>query len=183
MEECFDLLDENGKPLGITKKRSLVHRDGDWHRSVHIWIYNHRGEILLQRRCPQKDSYPNMLDISCAGHLSAGDDSLGGAIRELSEELGLTVSPRELHYLTTLKESNVPYPGFHNNEFADIYFMKTEKETDDMVFQKEEISELLSVPYREFKEMVKRKQEDLLMHPEEFAALFNHLDQILSDLC
>ena len=34
----------------------------------------------------KKDSYPNMLDISCAGHLSSGDSSLDGALRELDEE-------------------------------------------------------------------------------------------------
>ena len=68
--EYFDVLDENGNKTGETKLRSEVHRDGDWHRTVHIWVFNRQGEVLLQRRCATKDSYPNMLDISCAGHLS-----------------------------------------------------------------------------------------------------------------
>lgn len=35
MEECFDILDENGNYTGITKLRKEVHRDGDWHKTAH----------------------------------------------------------------------------------------------------------------------------------------------------
>jgi len=80
-KEYFDLLDEKGNKTGKTKLRSEVHRDGDWHKAVHIWIINEQGDILLQRRSPNKDSDPNKLDISCAGHLTTGDDSITGALR------------------------------------------------------------------------------------------------------
>ena len=83
-KEYFDILDENGNKTGKIKLRTEVHRDGDWHKAIHIWIINDKGDILLQRRSADKDSNPNMLDISCAGHLTAGDDSLNGAIRELN---------------------------------------------------------------------------------------------------
>ena len=48
-KEYFDILDENGNKTGKTKLRSEVHRDGDWHKAVHIWIINNKGDILLQR--------------------------------------------------------------------------------------------------------------------------------------
>lgn len=95
-KEDFDLLDENGNKTGKTKLRTEVHRNGDWHKAVHIWIINNKGDVLLQRRCATKDSDSNMLDISSAGHLSVGDDSLTGAIRELKEELNLDVNKEEL---------------------------------------------------------------------------------------
>ena len=34
--EFFDIVDENGNELGFKKERSEVHRDGDWHKGVHI---------------------------------------------------------------------------------------------------------------------------------------------------
>ncbi|GAB0496839.1 hypothetical protein MMPV_008160 [Pyropia vietnamensis] len=37
-EECFDVLDADGRPTGRVKARSRVHADGDWHRSVHVWL-------------------------------------------------------------------------------------------------------------------------------------------------
>lgn len=172
-KEYFDILDDMGNKTGKIKLRSEVHRDGDWHKAVHIWILNDKGEILLQRRCEAKDSNPNMLDISCAGHLSAGDVSLSGAIRELKEELNLDVNPEELRFIKTLKKSSKYTSTFINNEFDDLYILRTTKRIEDMKFQQEEISEIFFVPYKKFKEMVKNKQPDLLRHEEEFDILFN----------
>lgn len=176
-KEYFDLLDENGNKIGKTKLRSEVHRDGDWHRVVHIWIINSKGEILLQRRCPTKDSYPNMLDISCGGHLSAGDDSLTAAIRELKEELNLDVDATELKFIKTTKTKNKYGLTFINNQFNDMYIYKTNKDIRDMKYQEEEISEIFFVEYKKFKDMVKNRQPDLVMHDEEFKILFDMFDK------
>ncbi len=167
-KEYFDILDDNGNKTGKIKLRSEVHRDGDWHKAVHIWIINDKGDILLQRRCATKDSDPNMLDISSAGHLTAGDDSLSGAIRELKEELNIDVKPDELKFIKTIKRSSKYTSTFINNEFDDLYILRTTKNIDDMKYQEEEISEIFYVPYKEFKSMVKNKQPDLLRHDEEF---------------
>ena len=176
-KEYFDILDENGNKTGKTKLRSEVHRDGDWHKAVHIWIINDKGDILLQRRCATKDSNPNMLDISSAGHLSAGDSSLDGAIRELKEELNLDVKPNELQFIKTLKRSSKYTSTFLNNEFDDLYILRTNKTIDEMSFQKEEISEIFYVSYKDFKHMVRNRQPDLLRHDEEFEILFNLFDE------
>ncbi len=79
----------------------------------------------MQRRCATKDSNPNMLDISSAGHLSAGDDSLDGAIRELKEELNLDVNKEELQFIKTIKRSSKYTSTFINNEFDDLYILRT----------------------------------------------------------
>ncbi len=177
VKEYFDILDENGNKTGKTKLRREVHRDGDWHKAVHIWIINENGDILLQRRCATKDSNPNMLDISCAGHLTAGDESLTGAIRELKEELNLDVNKKDLQFIKTLKRSSKYTSTFINNEFDDLYILRTKKKISDMKFQEEEISEIFYVSYNEFKKMVNSKQPDLLMHTEEFNILFNMFDK------
>lgn len=41
--EYFDVLDSEGHKTGRIKLRSAVHRDGDWHRAVNIWIVNGGG--------------------------------------------------------------------------------------------------------------------------------------------
>lgn len=176
-EEYFDILDEQGNKTGITKPRTSVHRDGDWHRAEHIWIINDNKDILLQRRCPTKDSDPNMLDISCAGHLVAGDESIDGALRELEEELSLIVNKEDLKYITTLKRSPKHNNDFVDNEFDDLYLLKINKKIEELTYQKEEISEILFVPYEEFKNMVYNKREDLIIYPDEYKILFEILDK------
>lgn len=60
--------------------RSAVHRDGDYHRAVHVWIFaENTQQLLLQKRTDFKDSWPGLWDISSAGHVSAGDTSLNTA--------------------------------------------------------------------------------------------------------
>ncbi|PWA76984.1 nudix hydrolase [Artemisia annua] len=91
-EEEFDILTKTGLKTGFSKPRSAVHRDGDYHRAVHVWIFaESTQQLLLQKRADFKDSWPGLWDISNAGHVSAGDTSLITARRELQEELGVTL--------------------------------------------------------------------------------------------
>ena len=106
-DEPLDVLHADGRPTGRSKRRGRVHRDGDWHRAVHIWLYNDRRELLLQKRSRQKDTHPGMWDVSCAGHLTAGDDSRTAAVRELHEELGLEAGPEELRFLWSRRASRM----------------------------------------------------------------------------
>ncbi len=170
--EYFDVLDENGNKTGKTKERKAVHKDGDWHKAVHIWIINDKCELLLQKRSLNKDSSPNMWDISSAGHLSAGEDSVTGAIRELKEELNIDINGGELEFLATIQK-----PGGHkkdriNNEFDDVYLLPLNIDIEDIRIQEKEISEVKFVHYKRLEEMVQNKEKDLLIHQEEFDLLF-----------
>ncbi|TYG52103.1 hypothetical protein ES288_D09G001300v1 [Gossypium darwinii] len=46
-----------GKKIGGSKPRGDVHRDGDYHKAVHVWIFTESTqELLLQKRADCKDS-------------------------------------------------------------------------------------------------------------------------------
>lgn len=175
--EYFDVLDEQGNKTGKIKLRDLVHKDGNWHRTIHIWIYNNKGELLLQRRCSNKDSNPNMLSISCAGHLLSGDNSITAAVRELKEELNLVVDPKELHFIKTLKRSSISSSGFIDNEFCDIYILKIVNNIKKINFQKSEISEIIFVSFSNFKNMIINKHKDLRVSSETFELLCDIFDK------
>ena len=103
--ELFDLYDRDGAPLGLRKARAEVHRDGDWHRSVHIWVVLREGSglpgaprapcLLFQRRSLEKDTWPGALDVAVTGHLRAGEALLDG-LREAREEIGLEIGPSDV---------------------------------------------------------------------------------------
>ena len=53
----------------------------------------------------RKDSFPGCYDISSAGHISAGDEPLETALRELEEELGIKAEPEQLKKYVCMKEA------------------------------------------------------------------------------
>ena len=122
LDEYFDVLDETGSTTGQSKKRNDVHRDGDWHRSFHLWIVNSDGYVLLQRRSKHKDLEPNKVDVTVGGHYRAGE-TLADVVREVEEEIGLFVRPEALHFLATKKAERF-YDGKTDREFQDIYVLK-----------------------------------------------------------
>lgn len=86
--EIFDVVDEQNRVIG-QRPRGEVHREKLLHRAVHIFVYNQRGELFLQKRSRWKDAQPRKWDSSAAGHVNSGDDYDTTAPRELMEELGV----------------------------------------------------------------------------------------------
>lgn len=93
--EHFETFDDNGQPLGLVP-RPEVHARGLWHKSVHVLLFSTDGALIVQRRAPGKDLYPNCWDLSVGEHLQPGESYLAGALRGLAEELavtGVTLTP------------------------------------------------------------------------------------------
>lgn len=167
--EKIDVLDENGNKTGEIVSREEVHRLGLWHKCVHIWIVNDKNEILLQKRSLQKQTDPNKWTTATSGHLSAGDTSMEGAIRELGEEIGLQVKEDKLKYLFTVKESNIidnPTKQIIENEIIDVYLIQKNMDIAELSLQEEEVSEVKWFSFGEFKKMVLENDKNLVSHTE-----------------
>lgn len=162
--EYFDVLDENGQKTGRTKLRQLVHRDGDWHHAVDIAIINDAGQMLLQRRADDKDSWPGYWDFSCGGHVVAGEEPIQAAVNELKEEVGLAVNPEDLKLLGVFKHSSRPAPDFINNGFSSLYVLRCDQPLEDYTIQPEEISELRFFSPAEIRAMAADSNSKLVPH-------------------
>ena len=89
--ERFLVVDENDRPLGDAPRQE-VHGNNLRHRAVHLFIFNSKGELFLQKRSRWKDRHPSLWDSSAAGHVEAREDYDQTATRELKEELGVEAS-------------------------------------------------------------------------------------------
>lgn len=179
MEELFDILDENGNVTGKTAPRSYVHSHGLFHRTVHIWIIR-EGKLLLQRRSHNKDSFPDRLDISSAGHIDAGEEPLTGAVRELYEELGIKAQPSELTLAGKLQRHYVrSFRGkiFDDNELAYVYVYTGNADISQIKVQQSEISEVGLYPYEECLRLAVSDDEPLYL--PELEMIGNYCDNKL----
>ena len=179
--EYIDILDESGSKTGQIKSKPDIHRDGDWHRAVHIWILNSRNELLIQRRSPAKENYPNLWDISAAGHISAGEDSVTSAEREVKEELGIAVSGEQLQYLFCVMELMVLNNGTYiDNQIQDVYLVQTNLDISSLNLQEEEVSEVKFINFMDLKKKILNNDSDFVPHKEEYEKLFEYLENAIS---
>jgi len=98
-DELFDIVDEHDQVIGQAV-RAEVHRRKLWHRAVHAWVFNEKGQVFLQKRSLLKDMAPGLWDSSCSGHLDAGEGYDTAIVRELGEEIGVQLAepPQRIHY-------------------------------------------------------------------------------------
>ena len=162
--ELIDVLTPDGNPTGARKPKSEIHRDGDWHLSVHIWIKASDGRLLLQRRSLAKENNPGLWDVSVAGHVSAGESALVSAIREVEEEIGVTIAPDELRPIARLRETAVLRDGTYiDNEYHQLFIVHRDLELETLVLQPGEVD---AVAWIHPEELLTRT--DLVPHAEEY---------------
>ena len=147
-EEYLDIVDESGQPTGETISRDAAHTDGILHRTAHVWVVRKRGrgyDILLQKRSEEKDSFPGLYDTSSAGHIPSGDEPLESALRELSEELGITTTSDQLHYAGSFRikyEKEFHGRMFRDNEVTWVYVYDKSVDILTLKLQEAEVSEV-----------------------------------------
>jgi isopentenyldiphosphate isomerase len=140
MEELLDILDESGRPTGEVVPKGEAHRLGLWHRCFHCWICGSDplgSYLLLQRRAGTKDTWPGYLDVTAAGHLAAGEETLDG-LREVEEELGLRIEPERLVPLGTRRVEQ-KIPGGYDRELHEVFLVSDATPPGDLRLQKEEV--------------------------------------------
>lgn len=169
--EYIDIFDENNRLIREKKEKQQAHKDGNFHRTAHVWILNDKDELLLQKRSASKKTYPNCWDISGAGHIRSGESVLEGAIRELKEELSVVIQDKDLEYITTIKNTKNP----KNMEFQYVYLLNCNKQINEYIFTDEEVSEVKYVYYKDLEKMVENREPGLLIHEEEYKHLFKYI--------
>ena len=146
MTELIDIFNANHERIGVCDRAS-VHQQGLWHQTFHCWIvsyHDNAGYLLLQLRSAAKKDHPNMLDVTAAGHLAAGEQALDG-LRELEEELGVFTEAGDLRYLGIKHDIMDRTHGVRNREFAHVYILRDDRPIEEYRLQEDEVSGLVEV--------------------------------------
>lgn len=86
--EFVILVNEQDEETGQMEKMQ-AHREGLLHRAFSVLIYNHKNELLLQRRAAGKYHSPGLWTNTCCSHPRPGEKITDAARRRLMEEMGL----------------------------------------------------------------------------------------------
>ncbi|CAN5595136.1 hypothetical protein BH23CHL4_BH23CHL4_27200 [soil metagenome] len=128
-EELFDLVGADGTPLGRAKSRAAVHRDGDWHRALHVWVYGERDTgpfMIFQRRGLSKDTNPGALDAMVGGHFGAGEP-LQDVMREVQEEIGIPADLPAMRKAGVRISASEKDHGAVDRELQDVFLWRRDE--------------------------------------------------------
>lgn len=89
------LVDEQDNEIGIEEKLK-AHQEALLHRAVSAFVFNKKGEMLLQKRASTKYHSPNLWSNAACTHPQPGETNLTAAEKRLSEEMGFT-TPLTFH--------------------------------------------------------------------------------------
>jgi len=175
--EMIDVITPAGVQTGRSLSREAIHKNGTWHRTVHVWVVDEKGRrVLLQKRAAQKDAHPGMWDVSCAGHIESGHTSLRTAVRELDEERGLAVQAEDLHRLRTIPSQFILQDGrFIDNELVDVYLLQKEVVCGELTLQAAEVETVRLVLLSDLEKRFLTGDPGLVPHTESYNILFQHL--------
>lgn len=185
--EILDVVDDSGKPTGETIEREQAHREGVPHRTAHVWIArnkNGRIQLLLQKRCMQKDSFPGCYDISSAGHIPAGVDYVVSALRELNEELGVKAKAEELIDCGLLRkqvDTEFHRTPYHDHQISRVFLLWLDREEDAFTLQEEEIDSVRWMDYAQCRGMVAADTLPNCIIMEELDMLAEHFREHAGD--
>ena len=178
MDEYIDILNEAGEPNGTTCLKSEAHKKGLFHASAHIWIFNNRNEVLIQKRATNKDTFPNLWDVSVAGHISAGEKPIVSAIREVKEEIGLSIEQENLHYIGTSKKRIQHNKDLIDFELHHIYMCKINFDINSLKIQEEEVAEVNLISIQNLIKLVHSNESNFVPHGKSyFKMVFDAIQQ------
>ena len=125
--EIWDLYDEKRKLTGRTHIRGEELPDGCYHLVVHVWIRNSRGVYLISQRAADRPTYP--LKWECVGgSVIKGEDSLHGALREVKEEVGISLPAESGRVVYTKTRGYVD--GRRFNDIMDVWLFEYDGDAD-----------------------------------------------------
>ena len=151
MGELWDVYDSNKRKTGKIAERGVdILENGEYHIVVQAVIINSKNELLISKRAAHK-KYGLMWEMN-GGSILKGETSLEGMIRELREELGITVEKKEAMFLKYTKREK------HPANFKDFWVFRKDIELKDITFPDGEALEAKWVSIEEYLNMIEKKE-------------------------
>ncbi len=158
-EDKVILVNEHDDMVGIMDKME-AHKQGLLHRAFSIFIFNSKGEMLLQQRAITKYHSGGLWTNACCSHPMPGEKTNEAAVRRLQEELGFeTPLEKVFDFVYKAEFDN----GLTEYEFDHVF---TGEYEGDVNINTEEVSEYCYKDIPEIKDM-------LQTHPQKFTAWFH----------
>jgi isopentenyl-diphosphate delta-isomerase len=121
MEEVI-LVNEKDEPIG-TMEKLAAHQKGALHRAFSVFLFNTKGELLLQQRALDKYHSAGLWTNTCCSHPRPGEETSAAAHRRLKEEMGMEA---DLRFMTSFQYRSEFENGLTEHEFDHVFIGTTD---------------------------------------------------------
>ncbi len=94
-QEKVILVNEYDQQIGLMPKLE-AHEKALLHRAFSVFVFNDKGELMLQQRAAHKYHSPNLWTNTCCSHQREGETNIAAGKRRLMEEMGFTTNLKEV---------------------------------------------------------------------------------------
>lgn len=166
MEEFVVLVDPKDEVLGLMEKQQ-AHVNGLLHRAFSVFLFNDKGEMLLQKRAAEKYHSPGQWTNAVCSHPRNDETYKDGAQRRVKEELGIDVEITEkFHFIYKADvggglwehELDHVFTGIYNadfnlniNEVEAVRYISIENLDKEMAESPEQFTEWFKIILEEYK--------------------------------
>lgn len=119
-------VDDDGTPVGTELKPRAHNSNTRLHRAFSVFIFNRKGELLLQQRAKTKKTWPGVWSNSCCGHVMLHESPENAVRRRLKHELGIRAG--ELHLILPDFRYRAEKDGVVENEICPVFVGFSEAE-------------------------------------------------------
>lgn len=173
MAEIWNLYDAERNLTDETMVRGDAIPEGRYHLVVHVWIRDDYGRFLISQRHPDKPSYPLYWETT-GGSVVAGEDSLTGAMREVEEELGVSLTPDDLVLLNVERREWA-------HDFKDTWMARWNGDISEVVLQD---GETVDARWVTFEELCALDEEGVFVDTlRDYRTLFAGVESVPVAIC
>ena len=116
MEQVI-LVNEQDEQTGVMEKME-AHQKALLHRAFSVFIFNDKGELLLQQRASDKYHSGGLWTNTCCSHPNPDEETITAAQRRLKEEMGFTTKlSKAFDFIYKSEFSN----GLTEHEFDHVF--------------------------------------------------------------
>ena len=169
MEEKVILVSEDDQQLGLMGKME-AHKKAVLHRAFSIFVFNKKGELLLQQRALDKYHSPGLWTNTCCSHQRDGESNIEAGHRRIQEEMGFHCELKELFWFVYKAAFD---NGLTEHELDHVMIGSYE---DDPIINPEEVASFKWMPLEDVKKDMEEQPE---LYTEWFKIIFNEYDQRL----
>jgi isopentenyl-diphosphate delta-isomerase len=146
MEELVVLVDKDNQQIGTALKAKIHTANTPLHRGFSVFLFNSRGELLLQQRSRVKKTFPLVWSNSVCGHPGAGETPIEAARRRLKNELGIN-DVKEIHMILPDYRYRAEMGGIVENELCPVLVAFSDKSPKP---HKDEVENTRWIPWSKF---------------------------------